>query len=98
MSKPGCLFSCLRWRKRNLLLAILLLVCLGTKLGNPQVKSQPVARQDNVREVVHGVEIVDPYRWLEDQDSEETHTWIAAENASTHAQLDSLPIHARAHQ
>lgn len=51
----------------------------------------PRARQDNVREVLHGVEIVDPYRWLEDGDSAETRTWIAAEDAYTRSMLDALP-------
>lgn len=60
------------------------------------VVSPPVARQDNVKEVIHGVEIIDPYRWLEDQNSQETRDWLAAENAYTHSQLDALPIHQRA--
>ena len=56
----------------------------------------PVTRQDNVREVIHGVEIVDPYRWLEDQDGQETRKWVAAQNTYTHALLDSLPMRAAA--
>jgi len=40
---------------------------------------------------MHGVDIVDPYRWLEDQDSPETRSWIDAENAYTHALLDNFP-------
>jgi prolyl oligopeptidase len=49
-----------------------------------------------VKEVIHGVEIVDPYRWLEDQDSQETRNWIVAENAYTHSLLDGLPTRASA--
>ena len=48
----------------------------------------PVTRQDNVREVIHGVEIVDPYRWLEEQDGAETRRWIEAQNSYAHSLLD----------
>jgi prolyl oligopeptidase len=48
--------------------------------------------------MIHGVEIVDPYRWLEEQDSEETHKWVAAENAYSHSLLDGLPMRERAHK
>jgi prolyl oligopeptidase len=59
-----------------------------------QTPSLPATRQDNVKEVIHGVEIVDPYRWLEDQDSAETRQWLAAQNAYTHSLLDGLPMRA----
>ena len=36
-----------------------------------QVKA-PETRKDNFKENLHGVEIVDPFRWLEDQESVET--------------------------
>jgi len=51
----------------------------------------PISRQDNVRETLHGVEVVDPYRWLEDQDSSETRTWIDQQNAYTKATLAAVP-------
>ncbi len=56
-----------------------------------QTPAPPPTRQDNLKETIHGVEIVDPYRWLEDQDSEETRKWVAAQNAYTHSLLDKLP-------
>jgi prolyl oligopeptidase len=40
---------------------------------------------------MHGVEIIDPYRWLEEQDSPETRAWIDAQNKYTHSLLDELP-------
>ena len=51
----------------------------------------PATRRDGVKEVIQGVEITDPYRWLEDQDSPETRAWIEAQNRYTHAILDSWP-------
>ncbi|HEX5887610.1 MAG TPA: hypothetical protein VFY61_02855, partial [Pyrinomonadaceae bacterium] len=56
-----------------------------------QVPKPPQTRVDNFREVIHGVEIVDPYRWLEEQDSPETRAWIDAQNKYTHSLLDGLP-------
>ena len=60
-------------------------------LSVAQALKAPPTRQDNVREVVHGVELVDPYRWLEDQNAPETRQWIDAQNQYTHAVLDRLP-------
>ncbi len=39
----------------------------------------------------HGVKVVDPYRWLEDLDSQPTHDWVAAENRVTGAYLAAIP-------
>ena len=40
----------------------------------------PDSRIDPVTDVLHGGEITDNYRWLEDQDAAETREWIAAQN------------------
>jgi prolyl oligopeptidase len=77
-------------------LALLALLALCPAPTTSQTtKSPPPTRRDDVREVLHGVEIVDPYRWLEDQDSPETRAWIEAQNAYTHAVLDDLPARGR---
>jgi len=52
--------------------------------------SPPPTPRHEVREVVHGVELVDPYRWLEDQDSPETRAWIEAQNEYTRQVLGQL--------
>lgn len=51
----------------------------------------PATRTDHVKEVLHGVELTDPYRWLEDQKSPETRTWIGEQNRYTRAALDAVP-------
>ena len=56
-----------------------------------QAPKPPATKVDNFREVLHGVEIIDPYRWLEDQDAPETRAWIDAQNKYTHSLLDELP-------
>jgi prolyl oligopeptidase len=50
----------------------------------------PKARTDNVVDVLHGVRIPDPYRWLEAQNSPATREWIEAEDRCTAGVLDSL--------
>src|ERR1051325_1756964 len=75
----------------RLLLLLAILVISTTSSVQAQVPKPPPARLDNVREVIHGVEIIDPYRWLEEQDSPETRAWIDAQNKYTHSLLDELP-------
>ena len=55
------------------------------------IKRPSITRIDTVREIIHGVEIVDPYRWLEAQESPETRAWIETQNSYTHSMLDVLP-------
>jgi prolyl oligopeptidase len=63
------------------------LLCYGQ-----QQKGPPPTRVDKVTETLHGVTIVDPYRWLEDQNSPETRAWINAQNEYTASILGSLPF------
>src|SRR5215831_1146418 len=66
-------------------------ISAGAQGPGAQVPAPPPTRQDNFRETIHGVEIIDPYRWLEDQDSPETRQWIDAQNHYSHSMLDGLP-------
>jgi len=54
-------------------------------------QSPPATRIDNVTEVIHGVRIADPYRWLEDQTSPETRAWIEKQNGYARSLLDRIP-------
>jgi prolyl oligopeptidase len=40
----------------------------------------PSARREDLTEEIHGHLIADPYRWLEDADSGETKSWLAAQD------------------
>src|SRR3990172_4304865 len=41
----------------------------------------PSAKRVEVKDALHGVELTDPYRWLEDRESSATRQWIDAQNA-----------------
>ncbi len=45
----------------------------------------------DVVEVLHGTEVHDPYRWLEDGGSDDVAGWSASQNARTRTVLDALP-------
>jgi prolyl oligopeptidase len=62
--------------------------------AGPAATSAPAARRDVVVEVVHGVEVADPYRWLEDGDAADARAWVAAQNRHTRTVLDALPTRA----
>jgi prolyl oligopeptidase len=51
----------------------------------------PVTRRDSVRDVIHGVEVPDPYRWLEKGDAPETRAWLSAQEEYARPFLD-IPI------
>jgi len=82
--------------KRNaiVLLLLVLAACATTTTAppaQPPKVAAPVTEAKPVTETIQGVEITDPYRWLEDQESPATRDWINRENAYTDAMLGQLP-------
>ena len=55
------------------------------------VASPPTSRVEPVIEYLHGIAVVDPYRWLEDQNSERTRNWVAEQTAYTRSYLNAIP-------
>jgi prolyl oligopeptidase len=51
----------------------------------------PVSPAEPVTEVLHGVSVTDPYRWLEEQDSPRTRRWIEEQTEYARSYLDNLP-------
>jgi len=66
-------------------------VFAGDNVKTTASATVPKAEKRPLEETLHGVKIVDNYRWLEDADSPETQKWVAAEMAYTNSLLDPLP-------
>lgn len=71
----------------------MLVVCLffvdGISAQNALEYPKP-RRGDQVDDY-HGTKVADPYRWMEQTDSDETKAWIEAENKLTSSYLSTIP-------
>ncbi|MFH1001169.1 MAG: prolyl oligopeptidase family serine peptidase [Bacteroidota bacterium] len=77
---------------RNILYYFIL-ISMFTTSCEPQEKrlDYPITSKGDVVDNYFGTEIADPYRWLEDDNSEETKAWVVAQNAVTFNYLENIP-------
>lgn len=76
---------------------ILFLLLTGTMIsscGTKQNKSitYPESKKVDTIDVYFGTKVADPYRWLEDDRSDETALWVEAQNKVTNAYLEEIPF------
>lgn len=67
-----------------------LLMFITPILAAGQLK-YPTTKKVEITEDYHGTKVADPYRWLEDDNSEETKAWVQAQNKVTFDYLATLP-------
>ena len=58
----------------------------------PHKIKYPVTRKADQEDNYFGTQVKDPYRWLEDDQSEETKNWVKAENDLTFSYLGKIPF------
>jgi prolyl oligopeptidase len=59
------------------------------------MEAPPYAPIEPVTEILHGVPVSDPYRWLEDQNSARTRDWLAAQRSYARSHLDVIVMRER---
>lgn len=59
--------------------------------ATPVEVNYPETRRVAQVDTIHGVEVADPYRWLEDDNSAETKAWVQAQNKVTFGYLEKIP-------
>ena len=71
-----------------MLLTMLMAISCTTKKERP---NYPVTQKEDVVDEYFGNAVPDPYRWLEDDMSDSTAAWVAAQNEVTFAYLHQIP-------
>jgi len=70
---------------------------LAAEGGAAPAIAYPHAKTVDQVDDYHGTKVADPYRWLEDTDSADTHAWVEAENKLTFGYLEQIPYRKAIH-
>jgi prolyl oligopeptidase len=82
-------------RRNNILAACAAVLLLQWTGAAQHALDYPKTRKGDHVDVYHGVRVPDPYRWLEDETSDETARWIEAQNRVTFGYLEQIPFRER---
>lgn len=78
-------------RHTSRLAAALLLACSAATFAAAPDPAPRIARSVDVVDRVAGLELADPYRWMEGENNAEFDTWLVAEGNDARKALDALP-------
>lgn len=80
--------------KKLIFFPLLVLLCLLSCKTNEEQEvtglQYPETTKEDHIDVYHGVEVADPYQWLEDDLSDETAAWVSAQNEVTQSYLSNI--------
>lgn len=81
--------------RKSLMTLLIAAVVISCKDGGSEKTIElkyPDTKKGDVVDTYFGVDVADPYRWLEDDRSDETAAWVKAENAVTFDYLAQIPF------
>ena len=70
---------------------VFLAIIINTLTAKGDTLSYPDSKPGKTVDTLHDIKIPDPYRWLEDLNSEQTSAWVKAQNSLTDSYLDTIP-------
>lgn len=76
----------------TLLVATVIMSCKQDAAQADIALVYPETKKGDVVDTYFGEQVADPYRWLEDDRSEETAAWVKAENEVTYSYLSQIPF------
>jgi len=76
----------------SLLITSIFVSCKEQSTNKSKKMTYPKTKKDSVVDNYFGTQVPDPYRWLEDDRSEETKEWVKKQNALTFAYLEKIPF------
>src|SRR5512143_1172923 len=81
-----------------ILLAVFVVIAFAACAKEPARLAYPQTKKVDQVDDYFGTKVADPYRWLEDDRSEETAKWVQAQNAVTFGYLDKIPFRNALHK
>jgi prolyl oligopeptidase len=79
-------------RMRKIWIAAVSILASAIVLLSAQKLEYPKTKQVDQVDAYFGVNVPDPYRWLEDENSAETAKWVEEENTITFGYLEKIPF------
>ncbi len=70
---------------------VFLALIINTLTAREDTLSYPDSKPSKTVDTLHGIKVPDPYRWLEDLNSDQTSAWVKAQSSLTDSYLDAIP-------
>ena len=70
---------------------VFLAIIINTLTAKGDTLSYPDSKPGKTIDILHDIKVPDPYRWLEDLNSDQTSTWVKAQSSLTDSYLDAIP-------